>query len=113
MNTPHKRWVTVVALTCCLAVFLSHFEGASARVAPEFPGKDASMDELVQFYNEVQQYLNSANRLSIRVHLCPDLVSDPAVRDGVEIQTLVWTATHEKDISSMDKSKEAMKKQPP
>uniref|UniRef100_A0A803SPT1 Uncharacterized protein n=1 Tax=Anolis carolinensis TaxID=28377 RepID=A0A803SPT1_ANOCA len=63
MNSPHKRWLTVVTLICCLDVFLGHFEGVDAHIAPKFPGEGASMDELAQFYNEVQQFLNSANRL--------------------------------------------------
>uniref|UniRef100_A0A8D2J8K0 Uncharacterized protein n=1 Tax=Varanus komodoensis TaxID=61221 RepID=A0A8D2J8K0_VARKO len=60
MITPQRRWLTLVALACCLAMLLSH--GSTLRTAPEFPGKDASVDELVQFYNEVQQYLNSVSR---------------------------------------------------
>uniref|UniRef100_A0A670J6G3 Uncharacterized protein n=1 Tax=Podarcis muralis TaxID=64176 RepID=A0A670J6G3_PODMU len=36
---------------CCLAVFLSHI-GDTARIAPEFPGEDAPLDQLVQYYND-------------------------------------------------------------
>ncbi|XP_078234092.1 uncharacterized protein LOC140708079 [Pogona vitticeps] len=62
MVAPPRRWLTVVIFACFLAMFLGHFGSMAVHDAPQFPGKEASVDELLQFYNEAQQYLNSINR---------------------------------------------------
>ncbi|KAL8176155.1 UNVERIFIED_CONTAM: hypothetical protein K2H54_024519 [Gekko kuhli] len=61
MIVPRGRWLYLFTLTCCLAVVLNSV-GSEAQVEPRFPGEDAPLEELLRFYTEYQQYLNSINR---------------------------------------------------
>ncbi|NXG38460.1 PAHO protein, partial [Dromaius novaehollandiae] len=55
------RWASLLLLSCCLAL-LAGRPGAAGPVQPTYPGDDAPMEDLVRFYNDLQQYLNVVTR---------------------------------------------------
>ncbi|XP_067396987.1 pancreatic polypeptide-like [Emydura macquarii macquarii] len=61
MVAPRRHWAPLVSLTCCVALLVGHLAGA-APMHPKYPGDDAPVEELAQFYNELQQYLNMITR---------------------------------------------------
>ncbi|XP_062451896.1 pancreatic polypeptide-like [Rhea pennata] len=58
---PRGRWASLLLLACCLAL-LAGRPGAAGPVQPTYPGDDAPVEELVRFYNDLQQYLNVVTR---------------------------------------------------
>ncbi|XP_074915729.1 pancreatic polypeptide-like [Chelonoidis abingdonii] len=61
MVAPCRRWASLFSLTCCVALLLGHL-GSAAPMHPKYPGDNAPVEDLVQFYNELQQYLNMVTR---------------------------------------------------
>ncbi|XP_025052647.1 pancreatic hormone-like [Alligator sinensis] len=55
------RWDTLFALTCCMAVLIGHAANATP-LQPKYPGDGAPVEDLIQFYNDLQQYLNVVTR---------------------------------------------------
>ncbi|CAM5137693.1 unnamed protein product [Natator depressus] len=76
MVAPHRRWASLFSLACCMALLLGHL-GSAAPMHPKYPGDNAPVEDLVQFYNELQQYLNMVTRPS-------DTARDPAAGRSVE-----------------------------
>ncbi|CAM4686787.1 unnamed protein product [Lepidochelys olivacea] len=61
MVAPRRRWASLFSLACCVALLLGHL-GSAAPTHPTYPGDNAPVEDLVQFYNELQQYLNMVTR---------------------------------------------------
>uniref|UniRef100_A0A8C8SK56 Pancreatic polypeptide n=1 Tax=Pelusios castaneus TaxID=367368 RepID=A0A8C8SK56_9SAUR len=61
MVAARRRWASLFSLTCCLALLLGHL-ASTAPTHPKYPGDNAPVEELAQFYNELQQYLNMITR---------------------------------------------------
>ncbi|NXA56951.1 PAHO protein, partial [Nothocercus julius] len=55
------RWAPLLLLACCLAL-LAGRPGAAGPLQPTYPGDDAPVEELLRFYNDLQQYLNVVTR---------------------------------------------------
>ncbi|NXH56757.1 PAHO protein, partial [Rhabdornis inornatus] len=49
-------------LVACAALALLPLRPRAAPVQPEYPGDDAPVEELLRFYNDLQQYLNVVTR---------------------------------------------------
>ncbi|XP_032305270.1 pancreatic hormone [Coturnix japonica] len=55
------RWASMLLLLCSL--LLLHAPPCSAGPSqPIYPGDDAPVEELIRFYNDLQQYLNVVTR---------------------------------------------------
>ncbi|XP_074019103.1 pancreatic polypeptide-like [Numenius arquata] len=55
------RWSSLLLLACALAL-LAGPPAAAAPAQPTYPGDDAPVEDLVRFYNDLQQYLNVVTR---------------------------------------------------
>lgn len=55
------RWASLLLLACCLAL-LAGRPAAAGPSQPTYPGDDAPVEDLVRFYNDLQQYLNVVTR---------------------------------------------------
>ncbi|NXX83571.1 PAHO protein, partial [Urocolius indicus] len=54
------RWPSLLLLACALALLAGHVSTSPAQ--PTYPGDDAPVEDLVRFYNDLQQYLNVVTR---------------------------------------------------
>ncbi|KAM6389952.1 pancreatic polypeptide-like [Rhynochetos jubatus] len=54
------RCPPVLLLAC--ALLLAGRPGAAAPAQPTYPGDDAPVEDLLRFYNDLQQYLNVVTR---------------------------------------------------
>ncbi|XP_029877454.1 pancreatic hormone [Harpia harpyja] len=55
------RWPSLLLLACALALLAGH-PGTAGPAQPTYPGDDAPVEDLVRFYNDLQQYLNVVTR---------------------------------------------------
>ncbi|KAM6334134.1 pancreatic polypeptide-like [Alca torda] len=55
------RWPSLLLLACALAL-LAGRSATAGPVQPTYPGDDAPVEDLVRFYNDLQQYLNVVTR---------------------------------------------------
>ncbi|NWS77830.1 PAHO protein, partial [Crotophaga sulcirostris] len=55
------RWLSLLLLACALALLGGH-RAAASPAQPTYPGDDAPVEDLVRFYNDLQQYLNVVTR---------------------------------------------------
>ncbi|XP_053944593.1 pancreatic hormone-like [Cuculus canorus] len=55
------RWPSLLLLACALVLLVGHRSTASPE-QPTYPGDDAPVEDLVRFYNDLQQYLNVVTR---------------------------------------------------
>ncbi|NWH77621.1 PAHO protein, partial [Piaya cayana] len=55
------RWPSLLLLACALVLLATH-RGAASLAQPTYPGDDAPVEDLVRFYNDLQQYLNVVTR---------------------------------------------------
>ncbi|NXG52632.1 PAHO protein, partial [Psilopogon haemacephalus] len=56
------RWLPPLLLLGCALALLSGQPGAASPAQPTYPGDDAPVEELLRFYNDLQQYLNVVTR---------------------------------------------------
>lgn len=55
------RWPSLLLLACALALLARH-PSTAGPTQPTYPGDDAPVEDLVRFYNDLQQYLNMVTR---------------------------------------------------
>ncbi|NWV82830.1 PAHO protein, partial [Dasyornis broadbenti] len=55
------RWPPLL-LVACAVVALLPLRPRAAPAQPAYPGDDAPVEELLRFYNDLQQYLNVVTR---------------------------------------------------
>uniref|UniRef100_A0A8C3JGC7 Pancreatic hormone n=1 Tax=Calidris pygmaea TaxID=425635 RepID=A0A8C3JGC7_9CHAR len=55
------RWPSLLLLACALEL-LAGPPAAAGPAQPTYPGDDAPVEDLVRFYNDLQQYLNVVTR---------------------------------------------------
>lgn len=55
------RWPSLLLLACALALLAGH-PATAGPAQPTYPGDDAPVEDLVRFYNDLQQYLNVVTR---------------------------------------------------
>ncbi|XP_064329222.1 pancreatic polypeptide-like [Phalacrocorax carbo] len=55
------RWPSLLLLACALAL-LAGRPSTAGPAQPTYPGDDAPVEDLVRFYNDLQQYLNVVTR---------------------------------------------------
>ncbi|XP_064895678.1 pancreatic polypeptide-like [Columba livia] len=55
------RWPPLLLLACALAL-LAGRPGAAGPAQPTYPGDHAPTEDLLRFYNDLQQYLNVVTR---------------------------------------------------
>ncbi|XP_009462892.1 PREDICTED: peptide YY [Nipponia nippon] len=55
------RWPSLLLLACALALLAGH-PSTAGPAQPTYPGDDAPVEDLVRFYNDLQQYLNVVTR---------------------------------------------------
>ncbi|NWH67178.1 PAHO protein, partial [Geococcyx californianus] len=56
------RWPSLLLLACTLALLAGHHGATASPAQPTYPGDDAPVEDLVRFYNDLQQYLNVVTR---------------------------------------------------
>ncbi|NWS12750.1 PAHO protein, partial [Pachyramphus minor] len=54
------RWPPLLLVVCALALLPLRPRAAPAQ--PTYPGDDAPVEDLLRFYNDLQQYLNVVTR---------------------------------------------------
>ncbi|XP_031456376.1 pancreatic prohormone [Phasianus colchicus] len=55
------RWASLLLLACSLLLFAVPPTTAGPS-QPTYPGDDAPVEDLIRFYNDLQQYLNVVTR---------------------------------------------------
>ncbi|NXI40440.1 PAHO protein, partial [Galbula dea] len=55
------RWPSLLLLACALALLWGQ-PGRAGPTQPTYPGDDAPVEDLLRFYNDLQQYLNVVTR---------------------------------------------------
>ncbi|XP_069489040.1 pancreatic polypeptide prohormone [Ambystoma mexicanum] len=61
MAALQTRWLSLVTLTCCMALFLSHCAHA-APSEPQHPGDNATPEELAKYISDLYQYMTFVSR---------------------------------------------------
>ncbi|XP_072212904.1 pancreatic polypeptide [Excalfactoria chinensis] len=55
------RWASLLLLACSL-LLLNASQSNAGPSQPTYPGDDAPVEDLIRFYNDLQQYLNVVTR---------------------------------------------------